>query len=168
MVYAIPFAGAQELVVLKVVNLNRLWPTRLQNVTFFTCFPIIAQPRSQSWAFVVRLDVELIHPPFGPSLTGIFHPSVRHTSCLALLAALAISTMASLKLIDGQFDRAVEIVQGLPKNGPIQTDYEEKLTMYRQVVFFAFEKVEGSCYPDLLQSLQTRCLKSTAWLQTLA
>lgn len=108
------------------------------------------------------------NPPFGPSLTGIFHPSVRHTSCLPLLAALAISTMASLKLIDGQFDRAVEIVQGLPKNGPIQTDYEEKLTMYRQVVFFAFEKVEGSCYPDLLQSLQTRCLKSTAWLQTIA
>ncbi|KAF8225402.1 ACBP-domain-containing protein [Tricholoma matsutake] len=34
-------------------------------------------------------------------------------------------------LIDAQFDRAVEIVQGLPKTGPIQTDYEEKLTMYR-------------------------------------
>ena len=94
----------------------------------------------------MQLDVELIHPPFGPLSTGIFHPSIRHTSYPALLAALAISTMASLKLIDGQFDRAVEIVQGLPKNGPIQTDYEEKLTMYRQVVFFAFEKVEGSCY----------------------
>lgn len=33
--------------------------------------------------------------------------------------------------IDTQFDRAVEIVQSLPKTGPIQTDYEEKLTMYR-------------------------------------
>ncbi|OCH95950.1 ACBP-domain-containing protein [Obba rivulosa] len=33
--------------------------------------------------------------------------------------------------IDAQFDRAVEIVQSLPKNGPIQTGYEEKLTMYR-------------------------------------
>ncbi|KAK1222957.1 hypothetical protein PQX77_014157 [Marasmius sp. AFHP31] len=38
--------------------------------------------------------------------------------------------MSSRELIDAQFDRAVEIVQGLPKTGPIQTDYEEKLTMY--------------------------------------
>ncbi|KDR83439.1 hypothetical protein GALMADRAFT_235577 [Galerina marginata CBS 339.88] len=38
--------------------------------------------------------------------------------------------MASHELIDAQFDRAVEIVQSLPKTGPIQTDYEEKLTMY--------------------------------------
>ncbi|KZV90512.1 ACBP-domain-containing protein [Exidia glandulosa HHB12029] len=29
-----------------------------------------------------------------------------------------------------QFRRAVEIVQGLPKTGPIQTGYEEKLAMY--------------------------------------
>lgn len=36
-------------------------------------------------------------------------------------------------MIDAQFDRAVEIVQGLPKTGPIQTGYEEKLTMYRCV-----------------------------------
>ncbi|KAJ4472173.1 acyl CoA binding protein-domain-containing protein [Lentinula aciculospora] len=35
-----------------------------------------------------------------------------------------------MSLQDAQFDRAVEIVQGLPKTGPIQTDYEEKLTMY--------------------------------------
>jgi hypothetical protein len=39
--------------------------------------------------------------------------------------------MESHELIDAQFDRAVEIIQGLPKTGPIQTDYEEKLTMYR-------------------------------------
>ncbi|CCA69962.1 hypothetical protein PIIN_03902 [Serendipita indica DSM 11827] len=32
--------------------------------------------------------------------------------------------------IDVQFDKAVEIVQSLPKNGPIQTGYEEKLAMY--------------------------------------
>ncbi|KAG1753740.1 ACBP-domain-containing protein [Suillus paluster] len=38
--------------------------------------------------------------------------------------------MDSRELIDAQFDRAVEIVQSLPKTGPIQTDYEEKLTMY--------------------------------------
>ncbi len=35
------------------------------------------------------------------------------------------------QVIDAQFDRAVEIVQTLPKNGPIQTGYEEKLAMYR-------------------------------------
>ncbi|KAG2077723.1 ACBP-domain-containing protein [Suillus decipiens] len=38
--------------------------------------------------------------------------------------------MDSRDLIDTQFNRAVEIVQGLPKTGPIQTGYEEKLTMY--------------------------------------
>ena len=44
-----------------------------------------------------------------------------------------ISAMTSHELIDAQFDRAVEIVQSLPTTGPIQTDYEEKLLMYRQV-----------------------------------
>ncbi|KAH8999312.1 ACBP-domain-containing protein [Lactarius akahatsu] len=39
--------------------------------------------------------------------------------------------MDSRELIDAQFDRAVEIVQNFPKTGPIQTGYEEKLTMYR-------------------------------------
>ena len=39
--------------------------------------------------------------------------------------------MNSHQLIDAQFDRAVGVVQSLPKTGPIQTDYEEKLTMYR-------------------------------------
>jgi len=38
--------------------------------------------------------------------------------------------MNSHHLINAQFDRAVEIVQGFPKTGPIQTGYEEKLTMY--------------------------------------
>ncbi|KAH9077382.1 ACBP-domain-containing protein [Lactarius deliciosus] len=38
--------------------------------------------------------------------------------------------MDSRELIDAQFDRAVEIVQNFPKTGPIQTGYEEKLTMY--------------------------------------
>ncbi|KAK2466443.1 hypothetical protein APHAL10511_002085 [Amanita phalloides] len=38
--------------------------------------------------------------------------------------------MASKDLVDAQFDRAVEIVQSLPKTSPIQTDYDEKLTMY--------------------------------------
>ncbi|KAF8351189.1 acyl-CoA-binding protein [Amanita rubescens] len=38
--------------------------------------------------------------------------------------------MASKELIDAQFDRAVQIVRGLPETCPIQTDYEEKLTMY--------------------------------------
>ena len=39
--------------------------------------------------------------------------------------------VSSRQLIDAQFDRAVEIVQGLPKTGPIQTAYEDKLNMYR-------------------------------------
>ncbi|OJT13366.1 hypothetical protein TRAPUB_10132 [Trametes pubescens] len=39
--------------------------------------------------------------------------------------------MDSRQLIDAQFDRAVEIVQSLPKTGPIQTAYEDKLNMYR-------------------------------------
>ncbi|GJJ16262.1 hypothetical protein Clacol_010558 [Clathrus columnatus] len=34
-------------------------------------------------------------------------------------------------LVDAQFSKAVSIVQSLPKTGPIQTDYEEKLVMYR-------------------------------------
>lgn len=38
--------------------------------------------------------------------------------------------MDSQGLIDVQFNRAVEIIQGLPKTGPVQTDYEEKLRMY--------------------------------------
>jgi hypothetical protein len=42
------------------------------------------------------------------------------------------------QLIDAQFDRAVEIVQGLPKTGPIQTSYEEKLTIYRYVLLLYF------------------------------
>ncbi|KAF8305385.1 acyl-CoA-binding protein, partial [Clavulina sp. PMI_390] len=37
------------------------------------------------------------------------------------------------RLYGSQFDRAVEIVQSLPKNGPIQTGYEEKLALYRYV-----------------------------------
>ena len=41
--------------------------------------------------------------------------------------------MNTHELIDAQFDRAVQIVQGLPKTGPIQTGYEEKLAMYRCV-----------------------------------
>src|SRR6202035_144424 len=41
--------------------------------------------------------------------------------------------MDSSHIVDVQFNRAVEIVQGLPKTGPIQTGYEEKLTMYRYV-----------------------------------
>ena len=47
------------------------------------------------------------------------------------------NTMDSRELIDAQFDRAVEIVQNLPKTGPIQTGYEEKLTMYRYVAVYS-------------------------------
>lgn len=37
------------------------------------------------------------------------------------------------ELIDAQFEKAVSIVQSLPKTGPIQTGYEEKLAMYRYI-----------------------------------
>ncbi|KAI0092461.1 acyl CoA binding protein-domain-containing protein [Irpex rosettiformis] len=52
--------------------------------------------------------------------------------------------MDSRQLIDAQFDRAVEIVQGLPKTGPIQTDYEEKLTMYSLYKQATVGNVEGT------------------------
>lgn len=55
---------------------------------------------------------------------------IRSSNCLASTPTFC-QTMDSHQLIDAQFDRAVEIVQSLPKNGPIQTDYEEKLAMYR-------------------------------------
>ena len=41
--------------------------------------------------------------------------------------------MDTTELIDAQFEKAVSIVQSLPKTGPIQTGYEEKLAMYRYV-----------------------------------
>lgn len=33
-------------------------------------------------------------------------------------------------LIDARFHRAVDIIQSLPKSGPITTTYEEKLMLY--------------------------------------
>jgi hypothetical protein len=39
--------------------------------------------------------------------------------------------MSSADVIDALFDRTVDIVQSLPKAGPIQTSYEEKLALYR-------------------------------------
>ena len=61
--------------------------------------------------------------------------------------------MSSRELIDAQFDRAVEIVQNLPKTGPIQTGYEEKLTMYRCVAIYRLFNLHplNLC---MLQSLQ--------------
>ncbi|KAI0751487.1 acyl CoA binding protein-domain-containing protein [Daedaleopsis nitida] len=50
----------------------------------------------------------------------------------------------SRHLIDAQFDRAVEIVQGLPKTGPIQTGYEEKLNMYSLYKQATVGNVQGS------------------------
>ncbi|KZS98096.1 ACBP-domain-containing protein [Sistotremastrum niveocremeum HHB9708] len=46
--------------------------------------------------------------------------------------------------IDEQFDRAVAIVQGLPKTGPIQTSYEEKLAMYSLYKQATVGNVQGS------------------------
>jgi hypothetical protein len=55
-----------------------------------------------------------------------------------LLPASALPTASEASMdartradVDAQFDRAVAIVQGLPKTGPIQTGYEAKLAMYR-------------------------------------
>ena len=55
------------------------------------------------------------------------HSTVRRAfiTCRTLLMA------SHEQLVDAQFDRAVQMVQSLPKTGPIQTDYEEKLAMYR-------------------------------------
>ena len=38
--------------------------------------------------------------------------------------------MSSQDVIDALFDRTVDIVQSLPKSGPIQTSYDEKLALY--------------------------------------
>jgi acyl-CoA-binding protein len=38
--------------------------------------------------------------------------------------------MSSADVIDALFDRTVDVVQSLPKSGPIQTSYEEKLALY--------------------------------------
>jgi acyl-CoA-binding protein len=39
-------------------------------------------------------------------------------------------TMSSAEVIDALFERTIDIVQSLPKTGPIQTSYEEKLALY--------------------------------------
>ncbi|UZJ54012.1 hypothetical protein CBS101457_003332 [Exobasidium rhododendri] len=38
--------------------------------------------------------------------------------------------MSSAEVIDALFERTIDIVQSLPKTGPIQTSYEEKLALY--------------------------------------
>ena len=58
----------------------------------------------------------------------------------------------SRQLIDAQFDRAVEIVQGLPKTGPIQTGYEEKLDMYRYVLVTSLNNLTLNASPQLVQA----------------
>lgn len=76
------------------------------------------------------------------TLRHILHPCTLHPYVLSLTHPTSASstskgarvdhtTMSSRELIDAQFDRAVEIVQNLPKTDPIQTGYEEKLAMYR-------------------------------------
>ena len=58
----------------------------------------------------------------------------------------------SRQLIDAQFDRAVGIVQGLPKTGPIQTGYEEKLDMYRYVLVTSLNNLTLNASPQLVQA----------------
>ena len=53
---------------------------------------------------------------------------------LSFLSGFAVASTTStfqMSSISAQFDRAVEIVQSLPGTDPIQTDYEERLAMYR-------------------------------------
>ena len=59
----------------------------------------------------------------------------------------------SRQLIDAQFDRAVEIVQGLPKTGPIQTGYEEKLDMYGYVLVTSLNNLTLNASPQLVQAM---------------
>lgn len=80
-------------------------------------------PASPRFLAVARGEIGFGGVASGLSSSG-YLSSTSEDSRLAL-------PMASNELISAQFDRAVEIVQGLPKTGPIQTDYEEKLAMYR-------------------------------------
>lgn len=65
-------------------------------------------------------------------------PFWSRTSSLAVLLCSAPcdkgSSLTTRSLLlsppNRQFDRAVELVQTLPKNGPIQSSYEEKLALY--------------------------------------
>ena len=43
---------------------------------------------------------------------------------------IQIAKMSSAEVINALFERTVDIVQSLPKTGPIQTSYEEKLALY--------------------------------------
>ena len=87
-------------------------------------------------AAVARLSPSVI--PVSPNLSPnrcFVEPLIyRHSSLAPNTHPFATGSkmdVSSRQLIDAQFDRAVEIVQGLPKTGPIQTAYEDKLNMYR-------------------------------------
>lgn len=54
-----------------------------------------------------------------------------------------LSREEAAALIDARFHRAVDIIQSLPKSGPITTTYEEKLmlySLYKQGAPFIFAK----------------------------
>ncbi|TIA71026.1 hypothetical protein E3P91_02750 [Wallemia ichthyophaga] len=86
-------------------------------------------------------------------------PSVNHFKACVLVSAILITTMA-LGGIDLQFDRAVGIVQELPRDGPIQTNYEEKLNMYSLFKQATEGNVNGS-RPSIFNMLERA--KWDAW-----
>ena len=85
--------------------------------------------------YLLITSVRCILPDYAHAVGGLLictpGPSHIPLSIVHGVSSSEPSMAESHDLIDAQFDRAVEIVQSLPKTGPIQTDYEEKLTMYR-------------------------------------
>lgn len=65
--------------------------------------------------------------------------------------------------MSSQFDRAVELVQTLPKNGPIQSSYEEKLALYSAYKQGEHTSVEGSspCAAELTSPSYFDCRPSS-------
>lgn len=61
-------------------------------------------------------------------------------------------------IIDAQFNRAVEIVQNLPKTGPIQTGYEDKLDMYRCALRVCISSSAHASYSSLFKQGNPRPL----------
>ena len=47
---------------------------------------------------------------------------------------LSLVGSGNLDWIDERFERAVDIIQSLPKSGPIHSDYGQKLTLYGKVI----------------------------------
>jgi acyl-CoA-binding protein len=62
-------------------------------------------------------------------------------------SSTGLAAQTRLFSMDALFDTAVAIVQGLPKSGPIQTDYEDKIGMYSLSTPATVGNVSGSRPP---------------------